>query len=78
MFPAPRLCLQRITFAKTKSDAVAKQDGSFQERDVEMRKQMNREARGAARLPLPSPCKALATCAYPLPWCTASVLVFKT
>ncbi|GAB4817686.1 hypothetical protein N2152v2_004732 [Parachlorella kessleri] len=35
----------RITFAKTKSDAVAKLEGSYEERDVELRKQKNKEAR---------------------------------
>lgn len=38
---------QRIAFAKTKSDAVAKLDGSYVERDVQERKSKNQEERGA-------------------------------
>lgn len=37
---------QRIGFAKTKSDAVAKMDGTYKERDKQQRQQMNQQARG--------------------------------
>lgn len=35
----------RISLARTKSDSVAKMDGTYQERDVQERKQKNQEAR---------------------------------
>lgn len=50
--------LQRISYAKTKSDAVAKLDGSYDEEQVEARKRARREAREAAQLasaPAPAP-----------------------
>lgn len=42
--------MQRITYAKTKSDAVAKQEGTYDEEAVEARKRVRREAREAAAL----------------------------
>ena len=43
------LFLQRIAFAKTKSDATAKLDGTYDEEQVEARKRARREAREAAQ-----------------------------
>ena len=45
-----RTFLQRIAYAKTKSDAVAKLDGTYDEAEVESRKQARREANEAAKL----------------------------
>lgn len=42
--------MQRIAYAKTKSDAVAKLDGTYSEAEVESRKQARREAHEAAKL----------------------------
>ena len=38
--------MQRITYAKTKSDAVAKLDGTFQEKDKKERQKHNKAERG--------------------------------
>lgn len=40
--------LQRIAFAKTKSDAVAKLEGTFRQEDVDERKRAKLEAKAAA------------------------------
>ena len=48
--PLVYLFLQRISFAKTKSDAVAKLDGTYDEEAVESRKRVRREAREAAKV----------------------------
>lgn len=42
--------MQRIAYAKTKSDAVAKLDGTYSEEEVEARKQARREANEATKL----------------------------
>jgi RNA recognition motif-containing protein len=42
--------LQRIAYAKTKSDGAAKLDGTYNEAEVESRKQARREAHEAAKL----------------------------
>jgi hypothetical protein len=40
------LPVQRISYAKTKSDAVAKLDGTFKDKGKDHRKKVNEEARG--------------------------------
>ena len=46
---------QKISYAKTKSDAVAKLDGSFKPRDKRERQKKNESARGRALLDCQSP-----------------------
>ena len=48
--PTPRPCAQKLTFAKTKSDAVAKIEGTYVPKDKTERQKQNKAARG---VPLP-------------------------
>jgi hypothetical protein len=42
--------VQRITYAKTKSDAVAKAEGTYVEKDKTARQKHNQEQRGMSSL----------------------------
>ena len=46
--------MQRVAFARSKSDAVAKLDGSYREDEIEERKKRRREARAAQQPEAPA------------------------
>ena len=69
--PAPS---QRITLAKTKSDAAAKLDGSFQEEEAEARRQLRRDAWEARKAAAPSGAPARAPSAAAAAASTNSIL----
>ncbi len=68
----------RIAYAKTKSDAVAKLDGTYNEAEIESRKQTRREANEAAKAAAPGAAKgkaAAATAAAPVADATRTLFI---